>query len=216
MRTGMLAAETAFEAVRAGDTSAARAASATRTRSTRAPCAPSSIRCATSTRLRLRPARRPGVFGAVARDRRLVVRGSDAGARRLRADAEAGRVLRRRRARSRCAGQPGDDRSPADVRQADQRALLRHAARRGSAVAPARARHRGLPHALPRRSTATRARASARRTSTRWSTPATARKRLQINASNCVHCKTCDIMDPYQVIDWVPPEGGGGPQYDGM
>ncbi|MGQ0733029.1 MAG: 4Fe-4S dicluster domain-containing protein [Acidobacteriota bacterium] len=41
-------------------------------------------------------------------------------------------------------------------------------------------------------------------------------KRLQINASNCVHCKTCDIMDPYGVITWVPPEGGGGPQYDGM
>jgi electron-transferring-flavoprotein dehydrogenase len=41
-------------------------------------------------------------------------------------------------------------------------------------------------------------------------------KTLQINASNCVHCKTCDIMDPYQVIDWVPPEGGGGPQYEGM
>ena len=40
-------------------------------------------------------------------------------------------------------------------------------------------------------------------------------KRLQINASNCVHCKTCDIMDPYQIIDWVPPEGGGGPNYDG-
>jgi len=42
------------------------------------------------------------------------------------------------------------------------------------------------------------------------------KKKLQINASNCVHCKTCDIMDPYQVIDWVPPEGGGGPQYEGM
>jgi electron-transferring-flavoprotein dehydrogenase len=41
-------------------------------------------------------------------------------------------------------------------------------------------------------------------------------KRLQINASNCVHCKTCDIMDPYGVITWVPPEGGGGPQYNGM
>jgi electron-transferring-flavoprotein dehydrogenase len=41
-------------------------------------------------------------------------------------------------------------------------------------------------------------------------------KRLQINASNCVHCKTCDIMDPYQIIDWVPPEGGGGPNYEGM
>ena len=40
--------------------------------------------------------------------------------------------------------------------------------------------------------------------------------RLQINASNCVHCKTCDIEDPYQVITWVPPEGGGGPQYNGM
>ena len=43
-----------------------------------------------------------------------------------------------------------------------------------------------------------------------------AARRLQINASNCVHCKTCDIMDPYQVITWVTPEGGGGPQYDGM
>ncbi|MEO8481576.1 MAG: electron transfer flavoprotein-ubiquinone oxidoreductase [Acidobacteriota bacterium] len=41
-------------------------------------------------------------------------------------------------------------------------------------------------------------------------------KKLKINASNCVHCKTCDIMDPYQIIDWVPPEGGEGPQYDGM
>jgi electron-transferring-flavoprotein dehydrogenase len=38
--------------------------------------------------------------------------------------------------------------------------------------------------------------------------------RLQINASNCVHCKTCDIMDPYQVINWETPEGGGGPGYD--
>jgi len=37
-------------------------------------------------------------------------------------------------------------------------------------------------------------------------------RRLQINASNCVHCKTCDIMDPYQIITWVPPEGGGGPE----
>ena len=40
--------------------------------------------------------------------------------------------------------------------------------------------------------------------------------KLQINASNCVHCKTCDIMDPYGVITWVAPEGGGGPSYDGM
>jgi electron-transferring-flavoprotein dehydrogenase len=39
-------------------------------------------------------------------------------------------------------------------------------------------------------------------------------RRLQINASNCVHCKTCDIMDPYEVINWVTPEGGGGPGYE--
>ena len=38
---------------------------------------------------------------------------------------------------------------------------------------------------------------------------------LQINAQNCVHCKTCDIKDPTQNIDWVPPEGGGGPNYPG-
>jgi electron-transferring-flavoprotein dehydrogenase len=39
---------------------------------------------------------------------------------------------------------------------------------------------------------------------------------LKLNPSNCVHCKTCDIMDPYEIITWVPPEGGGGPNYDGM
>jgi electron-transferring-flavoprotein dehydrogenase len=41
-------------------------------------------------------------------------------------------------------------------------------------------------------------------------------KQIHINFANCVHCKTCDIMDPYQIITWVPPEGGGGPNYDGM
>ncbi|MEO6972884.1 MAG: electron transfer flavoprotein-ubiquinone oxidoreductase [Rhodoferax sp.] len=41
-------------------------------------------------------------------------------------------------------------------------------------------------------------------------------ERLQINAQNCVHCKTCDIKDPTQNIVWVPPEGGGGPNYSGM
>ena len=41
-------------------------------------------------------------------------------------------------------------------------------------------------------------------------------KRLQINAANCVHCKTCDIKDPYQIIDWVTPEGGSGPNYQNL
>lgn len=46
--------------------------------------------------------------------------------------------------------------------------------------------------------------------------PMTDRKELKINFSNCVHCKTCDIADPYQIINWVTPEGGGGPNYKGM
>ena len=40
--------------------------------------------------------------------------------------------------------------------------------------------------------------------------------RFQINAQNCVHCKTCDIKDPTQNITWVAPEGGGGPNYPNM
>ncbi len=40
--------------------------------------------------------------------------------------------------------------------------------------------------------------------------------RYQINAQNCVHCKTCDVKDPNGNITWVPPEGGGGPNYEAM
>jgi electron-transferring-flavoprotein dehydrogenase len=43
-----------------------------------------------------------------------------------------------------------------------------------------------------------------------------AAQKLKINFANCVHCKTCDIADPYQIITWVVPEGGGGPNYEGM
>lgn len=41
-------------------------------------------------------------------------------------------------------------------------------------------------------------------------------KRLQINAANCVHCKTCDVKDPYEIINWVTPEGGSGPNYQNL
>ena len=41
-------------------------------------------------------------------------------------------------------------------------------------------------------------------------------RRLQINFSNCVHCKTCDILDPYQVIHWTVPSDAGGPKYRGL
>ncbi|MDP9018446.1 MAG: electron transfer flavoprotein-ubiquinone oxidoreductase [Candidatus Eremiobacteraeota bacterium] len=47
-------------------------------------------------------------------------------------------------------------------------------------------------------------------------TNGTVQGQLQINFTNCVHCKTCDIMDPYQIITWVPPQGGEGPVYTGM
>jgi electron-transferring-flavoprotein dehydrogenase len=41
-------------------------------------------------------------------------------------------------------------------------------------------------------------------------------KRLQINAANCVHCKACDIKDPYEIITWATPEGGSGPNYQSL
>jgi len=41
-------------------------------------------------------------------------------------------------------------------------------------------------------------------------------KRLQVNSANCVHCKTCDIKDPYEIITWVTPEGGSGPNYQNL
>ena len=42
------------------------------------------------------------------------------------------------------------------------------------------------------------------------------RAEMRVDFSNCVHCKTCDIRDPYQIITWVPPEGGNGPEYGVM
>ncbi len=47
-------------------------------------------------------------------------------------------------------------------------------------------------------------------------TDSAGKKSLKINFSNCVHCKTCDIKDPFENIEWVPPEGGGGPKYTVM
>ena len=49
-----------------------------------------------------------------------------------------------------------------------------------------------------------------------WVDDGANKKRFQINAQNCVHCKTCDIKDPNQNINWTVPEGGGGPNYPGM
>ena len=85
-------------------------------------------------------------------------------------------------------------------------------------VAPAAARSGDSGRRSTSRSTTVPRRATARRASTNSSTRRRRRagKRLQINAQNCVHCKTCDIKDPRQNIHWVTPEGGGGPNYVDM
>jgi len=44
----------------------------------------------------------------------------------------------------------------------------------------------------------------------------TGEMKFQINSQNCIHCKTCDIKDPNQNIEWTTPEGGGGPNYPNM
>ena len=44
----------------------------------------------------------------------------------------------------------------------------------------------------------------------------TGKRTMKLNFSNCVHCKTCDVKDPFENIQWVPPEGGGGPKYTMM
>ncbi len=112
----------------------------------------------------------------------------------------------------------GQGRRQAHLRQAYRPLSLRHTSRRGSTRAPGHSRHQHLQRRVASRNTAARASTSVPPMSMRWWTPPTHAngKQIHLNPSNCVHCKTCDIMDPYQIITWVPPEGGGGPNYDGM
>ena len=96
------------------------------------------------------------------------------------------------------------------------RVLRRHRARRGPAGAPARRRHQHLRHALHRRiRQPLHALLPGERLRDRRDDDGSG-KRLQINAANCVHCKTCDIKDPYEIITWVTPEGGAGPNYQNL
>ena len=213
MRTGMLAAETAFDAVAQGDTSRRGADGLRRSRST-----PSAVR------RELYPVRnvhQAFSYGLVRRRRcsRGCRSSPAAGGSRIR--------CRRTPATSGCRRSPSTTRTRGPIpsrpvnpvkidRQLtfDRLTNVHYSGTRHPEDQPShldRPRHRHLPRRAAARSSAIRACASARPTSTRWSTTATATKKLHINASNCVHCKTCDIMDPYQIIDWVPPEGGGGP-----
>ena len=124
-----------------------------------------------------------------------------------------GDLSARKAGRVRIAGPPLGEPRPAAARPPVVGVLRGHRARRSAAGASATCATRtSAPPPAPR-NTAIRARASAPRASTRWSTTRPAARRLQINAANCVHCKACDIKDPYQIIDWVTPEGGSGPNY---
>ncbi|MBK7709078.1 MAG: 4Fe-4S dicluster domain-containing protein [Acidobacteria bacterium] len=140
---------------------------------------------------------------------RLGVYAEGASRRRARTDGEARRGGRKALRKSQV-------RQRTDLRQGDRRFLCGGRARRGSAGASAYSRHRDLRDALRR--------------GIRQSVPAflpgiglrdgaersDRRREIKVNFSNCVHCKTCDIADPYQIINWVTPEGGGGPDYKGM
>ena len=109
-------------------------------------------------------------------------------------------------------------RRQAHVHQGAPGRLQWHPARSGSALAPGGGGHRPLRRRLLPGVRESRARTSARPPSTRWSRTRTTpgRQKLFIHHENCVHCKTCDIADPYQVITWTPPEGGEGPDYTNM
>ena len=216
MRTGMLAAETAFEAVRAGDTSAA-ALSAYSDRIDASPVKRRAVsRFATSTR-HSATACLPGLAFAG-----LAIADERAAARTI-CTGHAGHERMKTLAWYYGIAQDGAlsraTRPPIDRKLTFDKVTNVHysgtAHDEDQPVAPAGA-HRGLQHDLR-----TRVRPSVHRGSVPANVyeiahDADGAPRLQINASNCVHCKTCDIMDPYQVITWVPPEGGGGPQYNGM
>ena len=111
------------------------------------------------------------------------------------------------------------DRQRSDVRQAYRRLQLRHDARRESAEPSEGRRYEHLSrplHGRVRQSMPVFLSGRRVRADVRKDGDGSVDGRLQINFTNCVHCKTCDIIDPYQIITWVPPQGGEGPVYTGM
>ena len=217
IKSGMLAAETIVRGAAQADDFTRRTLGAYEAQSTRVVGQGRAVGGAQlPSGLRARPARRDAQRRPRHGHRRPRLRRRTTGWRPR--PATSAWIARHRAGKRPQAPAPMHGRRQAHVRQARRRLPLRHHARREPA------RHLLIPDtesARPaaRRSTATPASTSARRTSTRWSADrgrSATGCRLQINFTNCVHCKTCDIMDPYQIITWVPPEGGGGPNYGKM
>ena len=157
------------------------------------------------------------VLGTVLLGRRHVAQHAPARHRpRLHAQARQAATTRRSQAAAKArADRLSQARRRAHLRPADQRVLLRHQPRGGPAGPPQGRRHGAAEALRARRLSPARRTAIARPASTSgWRRAG--KPRYVINAQNCVHCKTCDIKDPNQNINWVVPEGGGGPNYPGM
>ena len=212
MRTGMLAAESAFDAIRAGDTSAA----ALKRYQDKIDASP--------VRAELYPVRNVhqafeygllagmAVSGLTLATRGRIARPSRPS--RSRTDEDPGLVLRPA-GRAHGAEQCDADRSQADVRQGHQRPLLGDRTRRGSAAAPARA-HRRLQHDLrPGIRASVHAVLSGERVRGH-SRPAGHATACRSTPRTAFTARRATSWILYQVITWVPPEGGGGPQYNGM
>ena len=212
MLSGIAAAEAAFAAIGAGrahDRLEAYAATCCRVRS-RATCGA----CAMPSRCCRGSAR---VLGTVAVGRRHVAQHADAGHRpRLHAEARQARLRGARRAAQ--SARRIDYPKPDGVLTFDRLTNVSfsgHQSRGGPAGPPQGGRHGPAEAVRARRVCRARLTAIARPASTSGWRKAGG-PRYVINAQNCVHCKTCDIKDPNQNINWVVPEGGGGPNYSGM
>ena len=105
--------------------------------------------------------------------------------------------------------------APTSKSKLDGRLPVGHHARRAPAGAPQDRRHGDLRDHLSSEEYGNPCtQASVRRRSTTWSrTRSPVGLEMRVDFSNCVHCKTCDIRDPYQIITWVPPRGGDGPEW---
>jgi electron-transferring-flavoprotein dehydrogenase len=208
MKTGMLAAETAFEAIRAGDTSASRLAAYWRR------IEEGSVRAELYPVRNVHQSFRLGLAGGLLYSAFALVTG---GWWPKPMTARAGHERMRRIGRARVPTGQVETERPDRVMTFDKLTNVHHSGTRHDEDQPGHLLvHTEVCHSICGEEYGHPCTRFCPAQVYEIVTDGQGSGRLQINASNCVHCKTCDIMDPYQVITWVPPEGGGGPQYDGL